>query len=119
MVADPYTFNDVLKAVQQYSLVQRNAETKTLSIHRVVQTVLKDEMNDTTQREWAERTICAVNCAFPNVEYNKWQDCQRCLPHAQACAVLIEQWNIVLPQAAQLLTRAGKYLTENCSIRTS
>ncbi len=112
VAADAFKLNEALEAVQQYSLVRRHPETKTLSIHRVVQTVLKDEMGQEMQQQWAECAVRAVNRAFPDVEFSMWHRCQRCLPHVQASFALIEQWNMVFPESARLLNQAGRYLTE-------
>src|SRR5207302_2016069 len=62
--------------------------------------------------QWAERTVRAVNQAFPDAEFNAWDDCRRYLPHAQVCAALIEQESMTFPEAARLLNEAGHYLYE-------
>ena len=68
-------------------------------------------MDEDTQRLWAERTVKAVNRAFPDVAFEAWPRCERLLPHAQSCAGLIEHWNFDFPEAARLLDQAGSYLT--------
>src|SRR5439155_17533129 len=75
-----------------------------------VQAVLKDEMNEETQSQWAERTVRAVNSAFPDVEYETWLECERLLPHARVCAELIEECEMAFPEAAGLLNQTGWYL---------
>src|SRR5439155_11320049 len=95
-----------------YSLVRRNPD-HTLSIHRLVQVVLKHSMNKSVQRRWAERAIRAVNQAFPDTEYENWLHCQEYIPQVLTCNALIEQWDMVLPEATQLLNVAGYYLTES------
>ena len=81
-------------------------------MHRLVQAVLKDTMSETERDDWAQRTIYAVNAAFPEVEFTLWQQCERCLPHALACAELIEQGKPALLEAASLLYRVGWYLDD-------
>ena len=81
-------------------------------MHRLVQTVLRDGMDGEMQREWAERTVRAVNAAFPEVTFNTWTHCELLLPHAQACAELIEQYEFRFPEAARLLDHAGSYLRD-------
>jgi TIR domain/NB-ARC domain len=49
IAADPSRFNAAIKELLKYSLVQRDPESKTLSIHRLVQEVLKDQMDEQTQ----------------------------------------------------------------------
>ncbi len=113
VAADAFQLNEAIEVLRTYSLIKRNAETKTLNLHRLVQVVLKDGMDNQTQQQWAERTVKAVNAAFPRVEYNTWSRCQACLPHALACAALIEQHTFTFPEAARLLDRVGGYLREH------
>jgi tetratricopeptide (TPR) repeat protein len=83
---------------------------RTLEIHRLVQAVLKQGMDEATQRSWAERVIRAVNPAFPLGEFSNWAGCERLLPQAHACAELINQWGFEFLEAALLLNNAGLYL---------
>ena len=67
-------------------------------------------MDELTQSQWAERVVRAVNQAFPRVEFDNWPYCQQYLPQAQNGSILIEAWHIRMPEAAQLLFKAGQYL---------
>src|SRR5262249_39362712 len=100
--------NDAIGTLLTYSLVSRNPD-RTLSIHRLVQIVLKFNMNKSVKRRWAERAVRAVNQAFPDVDYENWQLCQEYIPQVLICNAHIEQWDMVLPEAAQLLNAAGYY----------
>ena len=112
--ADPFKLNEALEVLRRYSLVRRDASKHMLSIHRLVQTVLKENMDQETQRAWAERTVRAVNAAFPEANYgageNRQYYLQYYLPHVQECATLIEQYQLNFSEAAQLLYRAGAFL---------
>jgi len=88
--------------------VHRDPETQTLSIHRLVQEVLKDQMGDETQRLWAERAV--KNVFPPNPEYTNWNICRQYLLHAQICSVFIEQYDLLFTEAADLLNSVGYYL---------
>src|SRR3989440_162250 len=112
IASDPFKLNEAIEALQKFSLVRRDPFAKALSIHRLVQAVLRDGLDNHAQGTWAERTVRAVNCVFPIVEFETWPRCQRYLPQAQVCAALIEQWAMAFPEAAQLLSRAGSYLIE-------
>jgi tetratricopeptide (TPR) repeat protein len=110
VASDPFELDAAIEELRKYSLLRRDPDAKTLSIHRLVQEVLKDGMDQDTQRQWAEGTVHAVNSAFPDGEYETWERCKRCLPHVQACAELIKQWDMEFTQAARLLNDAGAYL---------
>ena len=107
---DPYKLNGVIKELLKFSLIRRNPNSKTLSIHCLVQEALKDRMDETTQRRCAERVVLAVNRVFPDPEFSTWSLCQRYLAQVQACAVLIKQWGMKFAEASRLLHRVGQYL---------
>jgi tetratricopeptide (TPR) repeat protein len=113
VATDPLKWNRTLEEVRRYSLLKRHAATKTLSMHRLVQAVLRDKMTPREQRQWAERAIRAVNEVFPLVELETWARCERYLPHAQECAQLLEQYDLAFAEAARLLHQTGYYLLEH------
>jgi tetratricopeptide (TPR) repeat protein/transcriptional regulator with XRE-family HTH domain len=108
--ADPFKLNEALDVLRRYSLVRREGSTHILSIHRLVQTVLRESMDQETQRAWAERTVRAVNAAFPEADYGTGANHQDYLPHVQECATLITQYHLHFPEAARLLYQAGAFL---------
>ena len=105
VVADEYLLNGAIEVLRRYSLVRRNAETKLLSIHRLVQAVLIDTMKEEDQRLWAERAVRAVNSVFP--EYIAWIETERYLSQVPGCVAMIERYGLTFPEAAYLLNRAG------------
>ncbi len=114
---DEFELNEAIGELRKYSLVKRDPEKKILNIHRLVQAVIKDGMNEQAQREWAERVVRMVNCAFPSAAFAMWDRCQEYLPHAQLCADLIEQWDMKFVEAAQLFSRTGNYLRQRAQYR--
>jgi tetratricopeptide (TPR) repeat protein len=114
MARDPQAFNQALGVLLSYSLLKRQPEEHLLSMHRLVQAVLKDGMDIPTYRQWAERVVQAVNKALPDdVEYRTYARYERCLPHAQECAQLIEQEHLTSFAARRLLYLTGIYLKEH------
>lgn len=112
VAADLFELNAAIEELHKFSLMEHNSDVKTLTMHRLVQIVIKGGMDQDTQRRWAKRVVQAVNDAFPNVEFKTWPYCQRCLPHAQVCAELMRQWGMMFVEAARLLHRVGWYLRE-------
>ncbi len=109
VACDPLKLNEAIEVVRRYSLLRRNGEANTLSMHRLVQAVLKDGMNARTQKVWAERVVRAVNAAFPVVDIARWSQAQPYLPHAEISLALIEQYQFTFPEAATLLHNWGLY----------
>ncbi|MGI9061137.1 MAG: tetratricopeptide repeat protein [Ktedonobacteraceae bacterium] len=110
VVSDGLAMDAAIELLLRYSLLRRNPEAKFLSIHRLVQAVLKDGMERSQQCLWAERAIRAINKAFPDVDLKTWAQCQRCLPHAQIGAEYIAEYQLAFPEAARLLNQAANYL---------
>ncbi len=119
---DPLRMDETLELLLRYSLIRRTPATKSLSIHRLVQAVLRDDMDQAARRLWAERAIRAVNRAFPTgvdlqsgYEPQSWEKCQRCLPHAQVCMAYSKDYGLLFPEAARLFNEAGAYSTASGS----
>jgi tetratricopeptide (TPR) repeat protein len=113
VVQDSFTFDEAIDVLRSFSLLRRLAESQSLSMHRLVQLVLKDRLDSPTQQQWAERTVRLVNAAFPEVEYETWEQCKRLLPQVFACLDLMNQHGIQTEEAASLLHRAGWYLNDH------
>ena len=109
---DPLALNKALGVLRAYSLIRRDASTSMLSVHRLVQAVLKDTMPVEMVKQWIKRVVLAVNATFPEVEFSAWPKCERCLPHAQICVDLIQEAHLIFPEAGALLHREGEYLRE-------
>ncbi len=110
LTAEPLQLNESIAKLRNYSLVHRDYESQAFTIHRLVQVVIKDMMDEETQCQWAERTVRAVSRVFPDWKVSKRLLCRRLFPQAQACFELITQWNMMFPEAASLLHRAARYL---------
>jgi tetratricopeptide (TPR) repeat protein/tRNA A-37 threonylcarbamoyl transferase component Bud32 len=115
VASDPLLLNRAIQVLRRYSLVKRDPEAKVLNLHRLVQVVLKESLDEPLQRAWAERSIRAVNRAFPEAEHAyvwEWERSERCLPHALLAAQWTRQYGFTFPEAARLLHATGCYLGE-------
>ncbi len=112
VAAEALKIDQTLETLQAYSLLRREGESHTLSIHRLVQVVLQDTLENSQKQLWTERTILAVNAAFPQVEHSNWPECERLLTHALLAAQYIETNHIVSVEAGRLLYETAFYLHE-------
>jgi serine/threonine protein kinase/tetratricopeptide (TPR) repeat protein len=110
VVTDPLQLNEAIQHLRRYSLLKRDPEAKLLNLHRLVQVVLKESLDQAVRRQWAEYAVRAVAEAFPQVEFANWARCELYLPHVLVCAQLIEEYHFSFSEAARLLQSAGRYL---------
>jgi tetratricopeptide (TPR) repeat protein len=110
LATDRNRLNEALAALLKFSLLRRDTATHTLVIHRLVQAVILDELDEQSQRLWADRAVRAVRQVFPWNESAPWPQCQRYLAQALVCEALITPFDLILDEAAYLLNNAGWYL---------
>ena len=112
IVTSDLLMHKAIKTLSAYSLMRRNAEDKTLSVHQLVQAVLQDTLDTDAQRLWAERAMLAVNAAFPEPPFADWLQCERLLPHVLTCFSWIEQEQRPSLEASALFDNVGSFLRE-------
>jgi tetratricopeptide (TPR) repeat protein len=112
VAADAFLLGQAIEALRAYSLVGCDPAHQTLSMHRLVQAVVRDALDAADRQRWTERAIRAVHTALPPVEHASWPQWERLLEHAQACAAWLEPEGVHLQEAAEVLNQAGWYLTE-------
>jgi tetratricopeptide (TPR) repeat protein len=130
VAANEHQFNLACREALRYSLIAREGDDETLTMHRLVQTVLRENTPEkkqggwrlmpasfskhktiVTRKEWKERAVLAVNAAGPNVQdVEEWPACEVWTPHALICADWIEQEHLYYDQSANILNKAGYYL---------
>jgi len=107
---DSLALGELLKPLTRYSLIRRSPETRSFSIHPLVQEVAREGMDATERKRWAARAVRVVNAAFPYIEFKNWPECERLIPQALVCHRLIEKYGMEFPGAARLLNQAAYYL---------
>ncbi len=116
---DELEWNRVVAIACSYSLLSRQPEKQTFSMHRLVQAVLLDTMTEAERQTWTRRVIEALDSVFPEVllatEYDAWMQGERLLPHALLCLQQAGTADRSLALAslaykvAQYLRQHGKY----------
>ncbi len=114
----PETFNDSLavddafEALGRYSLVELLPET--LSVHRLVQTVVQDMMLQKAEKQdyWIETAVATIDGLWPpgTFDVRSWPECDQLMPHSRACVGHAEKHGIESIALAQFLNRMGFYL---------
>jgi tetratricopeptide (TPR) repeat protein len=98
--------------LRRYSLLHRRNESdqSTFTIHRLVQIVLKDEMDEQIQKDWVEKAVRTINQTLSDNPKSDWRSY---LPHFLVCATAIKEWKITSLDALRLLSQAGSYLRKH------
>ncbi len=86
---DPLEWDRVVGMACSYSLLLRQSEAQTLSMHRLVQAVLLGDMTEAERAQWTWRVIAAPDAILSEeleaTEYTTWKQRERLLPHALLC----------------------------------
>jgi tetratricopeptide (TPR) repeat protein len=106
----PMEWNEAIAKLLDFSLIRRTRENLSLAMHRLVQEVLRMEMDEPSRKTWAERCVRAMNTAFPDVDFTRWSQCERYLVQALQGAGLIHAYALEIPEAAHLLHRTALYV---------
>jgi tetratricopeptide (TPR) repeat protein len=110
VASDTLAWNDALSEILKYSLLRRDPNARILEIHRLVQAVSRQAMDEATRRLWAERAVRAIDRVFPSPEFSNWAVCERLQSQTRTCAELIDECGFEFSKAAKLLNKSGGYL---------
>jgi hypothetical protein len=100
IAADPLAIDGATIILRRYSLLNREVNREDaiarFSIHRMMQEILKDEMDEATRQHWAEKAVHAISLALPFVKRQIMQT------HARHCIPFIERWNMTFPETKHI-----------------
>ena len=111
VATDRLAYHQTVSALSRYGLV--TATTDSLSVHRLVQVVVRENLDGDAKRRWAAVAVRLVSAAFPNdtvYEMQSWPSSARLLPHALAVANHADFLAADPATTAALLAKAGRYL---------
>jgi tetratricopeptide (TPR) repeat protein len=77
LVGDLFSFNNALGDLERFSLIRRPANASVVSIHRLVQSVIKDEMAADDTKKYSGMVLGLCDSAFPEFTQETRQLCQR------------------------------------------
>ncbi len=109
-VTDDLQWDAAVAALRRYSLVE--VQGGAISVHRLVQAVVRDRLDEAGRKRWAEAAVKLVRSAFPyrTKDIDTWAASSRLLSHAMASAEHSEGLRVGLEASATLLNDVGLYL---------
>ena len=108
--ADRLAMNRVISVLRRYSLIDASGES--ISVHRLVQAVVRDRMSESDAKKWVETAVRLLGAAFPFESYDvrTWDLCAYLLPHALAAAAHAEEQGVAPEETSHILNQTGGYL---------
>jgi tetratricopeptide (TPR) repeat protein len=136
---DPLAVDLLIAPLLRYSLVQKQFESGSFSIHPVLQEVIREQLSDSAHRGWVQqaigvvsgsaadsmdriwvaRIIRALSTTFPSSDYINWPVCGRLAPHVIHVAELMQSMGLVFPAAGAVLLKTGQFLRKRSQFEAS
>ncbi|HYQ85581.1 MAG TPA: tetratricopeptide repeat protein, partial [Rubrobacter sp.] len=110
VVADEARYSESVSVLRRYSFVHGTADA--LSVHFLVQTMVRDRLADDEKRTWAAAAVRIIARAFTEDtrEGRTEADTAHLLPHAISSVTYAEPLGAAPEVCARLLNRVGRYL---------
>ena len=108
---DDLTMIELLRPLARYSLVRQDFAARLFGAHRLVQEITSAALSEQERRGYAERVVCALDAAFPEVEHAHWARCERLVSHVASIARRIDDSD-GSRAFGRVLAKAGKYVRE-------
>ena len=108
---EPAERDEAIAALTRFSLLR--ADPSTLAVHRLVQAVTRDGLDEQSTRGRAETAIQLLDAAWPGMawEHPLWPRMSTLLSHVLASAAHAERLGMVPLALGALLNNSGTYLT--------
>jgi tetratricopeptide (TPR) repeat protein len=109
---DDMAMAEVLRPLARYSLIRSDPKLRFFSVHRLVQEIVRTASAKAGRQASVERTVDALDVAFPEVKFTTWARCERLVPHITSFSGRVEFESVQSESAGRVLNRAGRYLWE-------
>ena len=116
-VADQLIMNRAVRSLSHYSLIESKDEK--LSVHRLVQVVVRDRLDEEEKKDWVEISLNLVNEVFPyeSGDVRTWPFCSILMPHALVAAAHAEVLQVAPGETYYILNQIGTYLRGRADLK--
>ena len=114
LIENEFLFKNALQDLEQFSLIQRHDYGQVISIHRLVQSVIRDGLDSNEEPEFMSLITNMFLSAFPPFKEDKRQICRRYQtqvvgPLRAIISLHIENVALLCLRVAYFLSRDGKF----------
>jgi tetratricopeptide (TPR) repeat protein len=119
VLGDPLERTETVGALAATSLVTSVAEGH-LRVHRLVQAVTRDQLDDDQSAEWVKRALNLAAAILPPkpADYRSWPEYARLAPHIEAITGYVNDYAMLAGKIG-LLWNLGIYLSESGQLRAA
>jgi len=112
VIGKPLGLDDAVLHLKRYSLV--SIKDGSASIHRLVQTLVRDQLTDDDKEKYFKLAVGLMSCAFPNEteDANTWPKADIVVPHVLKVLEDASSLNVKWRKLATFLDRVGIYLSK-------
>lgn len=97
-----------VRALSRFSLIDADADA--VSVHRLVQTIVRDSLDPEQERMWAEVAVRVLHAAIPERrDSSTWPRRARLLPHVVAATERAQALGVAADETGFLLQWTGEY----------
>lgn len=114
---DVTRIDELLFPLTRFSLINKDADDASFSVHRLIQEVIRSHMDDEAVIAHRLQLIRSLSLAFPIVAFEVWIWCERLLPHAVTLLASASEQELFSEEAGTLLHRCAHFLEETGDYR--
>jgi tetratricopeptide (TPR) repeat protein len=101
--SDPIQLDAACKAALSFSLIAREQDTQTVTMHRLVQLVIREGLHREVQSLWVERVMRSIQAALPDIDAAAQHELRVYVPHLLVCNTFVKDWQLQGEQVHILL----------------
>ncbi len=103
-----FKWEELISKACRYSLLKRNNDDQSLSMHRLVQQVIRGGLDD--PKDWLEKAVKVLDSSFPDPEdLQNWPICAQLLPSIESFYKEVGGEKIEIIEVGILFDRVGSY----------
>jgi tetratricopeptide (TPR) repeat protein len=112
VLGDAMARNEALRDAQRFAFLRRDAKTGKLSMHRLLQAVLRDELTEKDRQLLCMRALEVLNAALPEPRFLTWPQCDALAAHVLAVLDHARGMVIETEALARLACELAAYLSQ-------
>jgi class 3 adenylate cyclase/tetratricopeptide (TPR) repeat protein len=110
--ADDLAVTELMRPLARYSLIRMEAKSRSFGVHRLVQEIVRAEIEESRRKAFVERAVGALNATFPDVAFETWMTCERLVAHVAWIGDWVDFYDVISEAANRVFCLAGRYYIE-------